>query len=528
MLIKGQEAWCSAPLLTVRPPTFTSCAILVLLFAGALLNCVSDAQAQTVGEGNPLSGLEKLKSYQTQRAASTDPDRKNGNGDFRPIAPGATVVIADLVGPGVITHIWNTVAARDVGYSRLLRLRIYWDGEAEPSVDCPLGDFFAVGHGKDAPVASLPVQVSSAGRARNCYWPMPFRRSARLTVTNEGREPIGALYWYVDWRKEKKLAADTAYFHAQYRQEFPTPRGHNYVVADIKGRGHYIGTVFSVRSRDIGWWGEGDDFFFVDGKPEPALQGTGTEDYFCDAWGVFPHTGPYYGTTVWEGNEALGGQTTLYRWHIADPITFQTALRFELEHKGVVSNPDGTIRTHFGDRVDDFSSVAFWYQTEPHKPFGPMPIGYARLYMDPSKIIEGEFLVNNATASAGIVMRQEFPGTSGGALLHWKPETAGQTLTVPLEVKETGTYDLTLLFLRSWDYGIYQVELDGQALGAPVDLFQAQTQTASVVTAQILYPTRRLSAGQHLLRFVNTGRNDKSPGYFFGLDGIFLIPTLQP
>lgn len=492
----------------------TVIAIMILITA-----CV---HAQTAG-GNPLSGLEKLKSYQTRRAASTDPDRQNGNADFRPIAPGATLVIADLVGPGVITHLWNTVASTERGYARLLRLRIYWDGETQPSVDCPLGDFFAVGHGMDAPVASLPVQASSGGRARNCYWPMPFRRSARLTVTNEGGEPVNALYWQVDWRKERTLAPDAATFHAQYRQAFPAPPGPNYVVADITGQGHYVGTVLSVRARGAGWWGEGDDLFFIDGKPEPALQGTGTEDYFCDAWGVFPHTGPYYGTTVWEGNEAPGGRTTVYRWHVPDPITFRTSLRFELEHKGVAANPDGTIRTGFGDREDDLSSVAFWYQTEPHKPFPPMPTGYARLHEGPKDILEGESLLNNATATSGALIRQDLPGTSGGAQLLWKPETAGQALTAPLEVREAGTYDLALLLVRSWDYGTYRMELDGQAMGAPLDLYQAKTLPGSLGSAAPLFVGRSLRAGRHLLRFVNTGRNEKSAGYFFGLDGVSLI-----
>nr|CAA9288718.1 FIG01075363: hypothetical protein [uncultured Armatimonadetes bacterium] len=484
------------------------------------LICAISAHAHAhAADGNPLDGLERLKSYETRRSASTDPDRRNGNADARPIAPGATVVIADLQGPGVITHIWNTVAAKDRGYSRLLRLRMYWDGETEPSVDCPLGDFFAVGHGIDAPVASAPVQVSSAGRARNCYWPMPFRRSARVTVTNEGREPVGALYWYVDWRKEQKLPGDTAYFHAQYRQEFPTPPGRNYVVADITGRGHYVGTVLSVRAHGAGWWGEGDDFFFIDGKAEPALQGTGTEDYFSDAWGVFPHTGPFYGTTVWEGNEAVGGHTTVYRWHVPDPVTFRKSLRLELEHKGVASNPDGTIRTHFGDRIDDFSSVAFWYQTEPHRPFPQMPVGHARLYHAPENTVEGESLLGSATVSAGVLERQDLPGLSGGAQLFWKPEAAGQTLTVPVEVKEAGTYDLTVLLPRSWDYGTYQVELDGRAVGGPQDLY------AAVLTPrEVFVPGQRLAAGRHLLRFVNKGRNEKSPGHYFGLDGVVLTP----
>jgi hypothetical protein len=246
--------------------------------------------AQTVfsqtPSGNPLAGLERLKTFESRRASSSDPNWQNGNADTRPIAVGATLTVAELNGPGVITHIWCTIAHEAPFYSRLLTLRIYWDGEKHPSVETPIGDFFGVGHGVDKPFASLPIRVSSEGRGRNCYWPMPFRKSARITVTNESDKPCGAFYYYVDWQKHQKLAEDTAYFHAMYRQEFPCVMGQNYLLADIEGSGHYVGTVQSVYHTSPGWYGEGDDFFFIDGAKEPQLRGTGTEDYFCDGWGL--------------------------------------------------------------------------------------------------------------------------------------------------------------------------------------------------------------------------------------------------
>ena len=305
-----------------------------------LLGSASVASAQLL-PGNPLSGLEKLKNFESRRASSSDPNWRNGNDDSRPIPPGGTLTVAELQGPGVIAHIWFTIAHRAKNYSRLMTLRMYWDGEKHPSVECPIGDFFGVGHGIDKPFSSLPVRVTSLGRGRNCYWPMPFRQSARITVTNESDQPCDAFFYYVDWQKHPSLPADTAYFHAMYRQEFPCVMGRNYLIADIAGCGHYVGTVQSVVSISDGWYGEGDDFFFIDGEKEPSLRGTGTEDYFCDGWGFYPQEGPFYGVPLCEWGKA-GDQTSVYRFHIPDPVTFEKSLRVEIEHKGSQEFPDGS------------------------------------------------------------------------------------------------------------------------------------------------------------------------------------------
>ncbi len=200
---------------------------LVLPFA-----CCTQVSAQ-LSPGNPLAGLEKLKDFEAMRASSSDPDWRNGNADSRPIPPGGTLVLADLKGPGMIAHFWNTIAHQAPFYSRLLTLRIYWDDEKNPSVECPIGDFFGIGHGLDRPFVSLPIKVSSEGRGRNCYWPMPFRRSARVTVTNESDRPCDAFYYYLDWQKYKSLPKHTAYFHAMYRQEYPCVMGRNFLIADL-------------------------------------------------------------------------------------------------------------------------------------------------------------------------------------------------------------------------------------------------------------------------------------------------------
>ena len=170
---------------------------------------------------------------------------------------------------------------------RLLRLRVYYDGSAVPSVDAPVGDFFAVGNGFEGEVESLMVRNSSAGRARNCYWPMPFRKSCKVTVTNEGRRRVSMLYFHVDWNKVPSLPAHTPYFHARYRQSLPAlADGSNYEFLNVNGRGHYVGTVMSVVQAEAGWFGEGDDFFWVDGEKYPSVEGTGSEDYVGLSWGM--------------------------------------------------------------------------------------------------------------------------------------------------------------------------------------------------------------------------------------------------
>ncbi len=465
--------------------------------------------------GQPLDGLARLRNYRSMRASSTDPDWRNGNGDARPVLPGQVLTLASLKGPGEIDHFWNTIADGDRGYPRLLVLRMYWDGETNPSVECPIGDFFAMGHGLDVPFDSLPVRVTSDGRGRNCYWQMPFRKSARVTITNEGRHPA-TVYWYVDWRKLPRIGKDIAYFHAQYHQEFPTVMGRNYPIVDIEGRGHYVGTVLSCRQLTPSWWGEGNDYFFIDGEKEPSLRGTGTEDYFCDGWGFRKQAGPFYGAPLVEGYET-GNRTTVYRWHIPDPVVFTESLHVEIEHRGVTFNADGSFRSGFEERADDFSSVAFWYQIEPHKPFAALPPASARLYYDYSKLIAGDALIPAATATSGSVQRQEIGSASGGGRLFWTPTTEGQTLTVPLDVAEAGKYEPLMLLTTSWDYGIYDICLDGKSLGAPVDLF-----TSDVLSIEKSYAPVQLTAGRHVLTFVNHGKSPGSKGYFLGFEGILL------
>jgi hypothetical protein len=429
---------------------------------------------------------------------------------MRPIEPGGTLTLAELEGPGVIAHIWFTINHAAKFYSRLLTLRMYWDGEQHPSVECPIGDFFGIGHGVDKPFTSLPIRVTSGGRARNCYWPMPFRKSARITVSNESDKKCLAFFYYIDWQKHASLSPDTAYFHAMYRQEYPCVMGRNYLLADIVGRGHYVGTIQNVCHTGNGWYGEGDDFFFIDGEQEPSLRGTGTEDYFCDAWGFREQDGPFYGTPLWEGGKA-GARGTAYRFHIPDPIVFTKSLRAEIEHKGCEQLPDWTYGPYL-ERDDLMSSLALWYQAEPHKPWPALPAGPDRLPYRDTTLVVGWKSLETAKRSEHPLITQPIGGATDGKQLWFKPANDKGWLEIAFRVEQETTADLALRALRSRDYGTYRVLLDGNEV-SKLDLFDLNPRLAENPLGRHV-----LAAGEHALRFECVGRNKASKGHFLGFD----------
>jgi hypothetical protein len=315
-------------------------------------------QTFSAGSQDLLQNLGKEQDYTSKRVSSFD--RTGGNNDRISIQPNETAVLAEIQGPAAIHHIWVTISA-EAFYGRKIILRMYWDGEESPSVSVPIGDFFGVGHGLNRNISSLPISCSSEGRARNCYWYMPFRHSARITATNEGTSPVGAFYYYIDYRELPPLAENIPTFHAQYHQEMPCRPGTNYLILDASGRGHYVGCNLSILQTAMGWWGEGDDMIYVDGESFPSLYGTGSEDYFSDAWGMREDENLFYGCPLQEPDFQKGSKSTVYRFHIPDPIPFKKSIKVTIEHG------------HDNDRSDFYSSVAFWYQSEPHKPFPALP-----------------------------------------------------------------------------------------------------------------------------------------------------------
>ena len=281
---------------------------------------------------------------------------------------GETVTLMDVDGPGIIQHIWMATETDWLGNGRACVLRFYWDGEDEPSVEVPMTDFFAVGHDQFAPVNSLAVIVNPKS-ALNCYWPMPFRRHARVTFTNESDKDLTLLAFQITYA-ETELPAEAGYFHAQWRRA-TTDRAHpEYVILDsVQGLGRYAGTFLAWTQMSDGWFGEGEIKFFMDGDSQfPTICGTGTEDYFCGSYG-FPeiYTTAYVGNTLQHAGEGGPPKWSLYRWHIMDPVHFQTDLRVTIQALGWWPN------RRYQPLADDIASVAYWYQREPHTPFPEFP-----------------------------------------------------------------------------------------------------------------------------------------------------------
>jgi len=465
----------------------------------------------------PVGSMEYPERAVTLRASSYDLNWENGNADARAFDPGQTRTLAELEGPGRITHLWFTISANERGYPRSAVIRIYWDGQDEPAVEAPLGDFFAVGHGMSVNVNSSRVATSSFGRAYNCYWMMPFRKSARVTVTNESKSHDFLLYWYVDWEK-RSVPDDVPYFHAQYRQENPVRRGQDYLLADIEGRGHYVGTVLSVRMSQPGWFGEGDDRFYVDGAETPTIHGTGSEDYFNDAWAFRTVNRPNYGVSIWEGM-TVGGRMTAYRWHVSDPVFFDKSLKVAIEHKGNTFYEDMTLFGGYTDRRPDFySSVAFWYQQGKAKRFSKIPPVEER--MVPYTLIQVDETLADALPE-NVVIHGDYSFTNKKGLL-FTPEKESDAFEIPFEVAEEGNY---LVFVRLWprnDAGTFDFYLDGQLLVQSEDLC---AQHNFVTDLKLGHKHHKLAKGTHTIRAVNQ-YNIKGTRNLF-VDAIVLEPVGQ-
>jgi hypothetical protein len=354
-------------------------------FAGlsAAAAAPSHAQNQTrEGASGPtfLSRYARAQNYKSLKQSSFD--RSGGNADSWPVAPGATQELFNSAGPGVITHIWFTIAAESSNHLKEIVFRAYWDGNPKPSIEVPVGDFFGLNLGQYFVYQSAFLNCSSI-KALNSYFAMPFRKSARLTATNEGAQKIGAFYSNVDYQLVPSLPDDTLYFHAQYRQATPNtahtesdknPDGrHNYVYAETRGRGHLMGVTLGVLQNTEHWMGEGDDMIFVDDETKPVIVGTGSEDYFNGAWdfggrdGAIPFAHLYNGAPLMIAAERTGGRYCLYRWHADNPVTFTRYLKHTMEHG------------HANDRADNFFSVAYWYQSEPYTDFPRLPPTDARI-----------------------------------------------------------------------------------------------------------------------------------------------------
>jgi hypothetical protein len=281
------------------------------------------------------------------------------------IDAGSTTTLADIKGPGVIQHIWITVGTQAL---RDCVLRFYWDEEKTPSIETPLGDFFALGHGLRYNVVSIPVAVNPSG-GMNSYWPMPFRKHCKITVENQRWEAIGGFFYQITYGLNP-VPDNAAYLHAQWRRSVTPRSAPQHVILDgVKGAGHYVGTFLAWTQLANGWWGEGEVKFFMDGDGQFAtICGTGTEDYFGGAWGFGDtFTGPFLGYPLWQRNPEEVPKHGLYRWHIMDPIRFRKDLKVTIQALGWW--PNGK----YQPLEDDIASVGYWYQAEPHAAFPELP-----------------------------------------------------------------------------------------------------------------------------------------------------------
>jgi hypothetical protein len=348
--------------------------------------------------GGVFGELTRARDARSARASSWNHEGRNQ--DAWVIPGGQTALLADIEGPGCITHLWFTQSCQrliadrlvtDPDYYRKVLLRITWDDQPHPSVLAPLGDFFCLGHSIGNSFASLPFTASArpeqtyrfgGNAALNCYFQMPFRKRALIELVNENDVPYRQ-YFYVDYELYRDdLPEDTVYFHAQWRRENPAagwdPRvivnspeanvvnlqpesRNNYLILEAEGRGHYVGCNLSVTNFQGTWWGEGDDMIFVDGEEwPPSLHGTGSEDYFNQAWGMQENAFPMCGSSIYEGR--MPGYQTSYRFHLVDPVRFSKSIRVTMEHG------------HGNHSANDWASTAYWYQTLPSKPIDILPV----------------------------------------------------------------------------------------------------------------------------------------------------------
>jgi hypothetical protein len=338
------------------------------------------SNAQTAGMGS-LEALPAHARAQSHRSLKQSThDRTGANRDFRPVKAGETLELFSEQGAGVITHMWFTIAAQSPTHLKELVLRAYWDGNARPSVEAPIGDFFGLNLGDYAHYESQFL-ACSPGRSLNCYFAMPFRRSARVTVGNEGTREVNAFYSNIDYIAVGQLPGDALYFHAQYRQVVPNQAVHdsegrpvnnpdgrqNYVYSESRGRGHLMGVTLGVVQNAEGWMGEGDDMIFIDDESKPAIIGTGSEDYFLGSWNFGGRDGArafshhQYGAPLIQSPERTGGRYCCYRFHGDNPVTFTRYMKHTMEHG------------HANDRGDSFYSCCYWYQDQPYTDFPPLP-----------------------------------------------------------------------------------------------------------------------------------------------------------
>lgn len=455
--------------------------------------------------------LPYLKHSQLKQISSFD--STGGNNDRINLTDGETATIAEMEGPGVITRIWVTIDSRDPYFLRRIVLRMFWDGEENPSVEAPVGDFFGTGF-RYKHYLSQFLGMSSGGYY--CYFPMPFNKSARIEVENQTGQEVYAFYYHIDYQKlGDPLASDVAYFHSQWRREIRTASDKNYTVLEAEGRGHFVGMNMNMQGyRGQLWFLEGDEMVYVDGEKFPSVYGTGTEDYFTGGWyfnrGEF--YGPYHGLII--KNDSLA-RIAAYRFQVGDAIPFEQSLRFTIEHG------------HGNEEEADYSSTAYWYQREPHKPFPALPKASLRIPLRvavPPGALEAESLKPAGSGFTTLVqdMSDFGPDWSGLEQLKILPEKRDATFTVTIPETEEDKYIVQLYYTKGPAYGNTNIFYGEKKVG------EIHGYAENVLPGGKIRMEGLWSADNGLpIRFVMAGKDKKSAGSAVGLDAWVVEPDRE-
>ena len=484
--------------------------------------------------------LEEATRLEEGRAMrwSTGVFDPESNYDSYHISAGEKMTFCELEGPGEVRHIWWTIMGDDRRFGRTLILRIYYDDSPVPSVETPIGDFFAMGNGMQTPIQTYPIEVTSFGRSLNSYWRMPFNRKFRLELEHQGHGSLG-VYCQVDWMKKKKLPEDTLYFHARYYQEAaPPPRFTNYTIFDGKGEGQFVGVVLSSQNIMGSWFGEADDRYYIDGEEEPSLVGTGTEDYFTDAWNLRTFTNLNAGVSIKEFN-GEDCRVTMYRWHLNNPIPFKKSLKVTVERRSFAGYYDEDNRWQGWDfkyRPDFWASVGFWYQRGIAEPWCTLAPVEQRI--NPEVFVETWDLASQdrITVSKGTRIRagSNRVGHKKRGTFFYADEPGGW-FDVPLTIGQAGRYSITVWQILHKTGGVYKVTLRpaGESPDAALELDPAMDFYDPFLALKENYPenthygTKNISKcgvhplepGDYTMRFQCVASNVNTMDYATGKQG---------
>ncbi len=471
-----------------------------------LISSLCSAQMESFFDVGKLPYLKRSKLIQL-----SSNDSSGGNKDYVTLGTGSSRIIADIKGAGVITRIWLTISAADRFFLRRVLLRMYWDDEDSPSVECPVGDFFGNGF-QYTQWTSLLLGMSSGGYY--CYFPMPFARSARIEVVNESGRPVNSLHYQIDYQKLDSLE-NVGRFHAQWRRDVRTSSGENYVVLEAEGKGQYVGTILEMQGlkKDLSFL-EGDENVFVDGEATASIKGTGTEDYFSSGWyfSKGTYSAPLHGLILKDDTSHF--RIVAYRFHLGDQIPFQRNIRFTIEHG------------HANKEVSDYSSVAFWYQEEPHKKFHAILAANRRIPLRaviPPGAVEAEDLLGSAQAIGGRLESEDMsalgPDWGNDRQLVFRADREGARFTLTIPVKEPDVYSIAAYFTRDGGYGRMSASIGGKIVGE-FDGYGRET----LPGAKVLFDKVRIVDSSVTLTFTVVGKNASSSGLNAGLDALVLSP----